>query len=111
MLQFMGSQRVGHNLVSEQQLLEPHWKIASPSPPWLGSSCAVTRFQQDQESQKAPCSLVKMMHHVYLVQVLLQPLVKLFLQGETINWMPVVLTAPGSPDASVSFQWSGSADA
>ena len=41
-LQFMGLQRVGHDLATEQHLLEPHWLIASPSPPWLGSSCAVS---------------------------------------------------------------------
>ena len=53
-LQFMGLQRVGQDLATEQQLLEPHWMIALPSPPWLGSSCAVTRSLQDQESPKAP---------------------------------------------------------
>ena len=51
------------------------------------------------------------MHPVHLVHVLLQPLVQLFIQGETINWTPVVVSAPGSLNASVTFQWPGSADA
>ena len=51
------------------------------------------------------------MHLVHRVHVSLQPLAQPFLQGETVNWTPGALSAPGSLSASVSFQWSGSADA